>query len=94
MLPNHTGAGEINEDFAYNLEAFLSTVSFVELKKDLCNFYINNLNLGTSGSSLTLMFVKDQYLVSMMYSEHLKGRKSKHARKAACYGGEVATMER
>lgn len=73
MLTRHTGVDKINEDFAYNLKASLSTVSFVELKKNLCNFYINNLNIFSKTD-----VHKDQNLVSMMYSEHLKRWKTKH----------------
>lgn len=38
MLTRHTGVDKINEDFAYNLKASLSTVSFVELKKKSLQF--------------------------------------------------------
>lgn len=60
--------------------------------KDLFNFYINNLSLETSASSPKLMHIKDQYLVSMMCSEHLKRQKTKHTREAACCGRKLATV--
>lgn len=65
MITRHIGVDKINEDFAYKWKVSLSTVSFAELKKkELCHFYINSLNLETF--SLTLILVRDQYMVSMM----------------------------
>lgn len=64
--------GKINEDFAYNLASSLPMVSVVEFKKRIFAI-INSLELEISGSSPRLMlmgFVKDQYLVSILYSEY------------------------
>lgn len=48
---------------------------------NLHNFYINSVKLETSGSfprPMLMGFVKDQYLVSILYSEYLTMKNEAH----------------